>query len=294
MAIDAFSLLKQRVAVVINTSSGGGGEAPPAKLRAVFDHAGLPEPTIKAVTSDEIDAALDEAIAACNVLVVLAGDGTMMAAAERCSRAHVPLIPLPGGTMNMLCRALYGAIGWELALAETLAAPQVRIVSGGRAQDRPFYCIALLGAPALWADAREALRRGDLVGAAARSVTAIRRHGGNRLNYRMGDVVTGSAEAVAVICPLVSRSMAPDEPTLEAVALDPASAAQAFRLAMHALLDDWRHDPSVERTKVKTLTVTGHGRIPVILDGETVKMGRAVTITFQPMAFQAITPADRT
>ena len=40
--------------------------------------------------------------------------------------------------------------------------------------------------------------------------------------------------------------------------------------------------------------MTGRGRIPVILDGETVRMGRSVTITFRPLAFHAITPADRT
>ena len=293
MTADASAKLKQRVAVVLNTSSGGCGEGAAAKLRAAFDRAGLPGATVKAATSDEIDAALDEAIAACDVLVVLGGDGTIMSAAERCASADVLLIPLPGGTMNMLCRALYGAVGWEQALSDTLADPQVRVVSGGKAEGRPFYCAAILGTPTLWADAREALRHGDLVGAVTRSVTAIRRHGSNRLSYRMGDTVTGSAEAVAVICPLVSRSLAPDERMLEAVALDPATAAQAFRLAMHALLDDWRRDPSVARTKVRTVRVTGHGRIPVILDGETVKMGRAVTITFQPVAFRAITPADR-
>ena len=87
----------------------------------------------------------------------------------------------------------------------------------------------------------------------------------------------GSAEAVAVICPMVSRHLAQDARTLEAAALDPA--AQVVRLALHAMLDDWRNDPSVERAKVKTVRVTGHGRVPVILDGETVRMGRSVTIS---------------
>jgi diacylglycerol kinase family enzyme len=175
-----------------------------------------------------------------------------------------------------------------------LADPEVRTVSGGKAGDRPFYCVAILGAPTLWADAREALRHGDLVGAVTRAVTAIRRSGGDPLKYQLGDSMKGSAEAVAVICPLVSRSLSEDERTLEAVALDPETAAEAFRLALHAMFDNWRHDPSVERAKVKTVSVTGHGRVPVILDGETVKMGRTVTITFQPVAFRAIAPAQQT
>ena len=42
------------------------------------------------------------------VLIVLGGDGTIRTAAEACSEEGPYLIPLPGGTMNMLPRALYG------------------------------------------------------------------------------------------------------------------------------------------------------------------------------------------
>ncbi len=293
MDTEASDLLKRRVAAVINTSSGGCDAAAEAKLRAVFDQAGLGQATVTTVTSDGLEAALKAAIAACDVLVTLGGDGTIRSAAERCGAAGIPLIPLPGGTMNMLTTALHGSAGWEKALADTLAAPKLRTVSGGKAQGRPFYCVAILGTPTLWADAREAVRRGDLVAAVGLSVTAIRRHGANRLSYRLGENLTGTAEAVAVICPLVSRSMAKDEQALEAVALDPETAAEAFGLAMHAMMDDWRRDPSVEGAKVTRVIVTAHGRIPLIMDGEKVKLDRSVTITFEPAAFRAITPADR-
>jgi diacylglycerol kinase family enzyme len=291
MDIDAAALLKQRVTAVINTSSGGCDATSATKMRAVLDRAGLAHATIKAVAADAIDAALDEAIGATEVLVVLGGDGTIMTAAEKSGAAGVLLVPLPGGTMNMLPKALYGPHGWEQVLSDALAAPEVRTVSGGRAGDRLFYCVAILGTPTLWADVREALRRFDLAGAVRRSVTAIRRSGGNKLSYELGDSVRGSAEAVAVICPMVSRSLAEEERTLEAAALDPETAAAVIRLGLHAMLDDWRDDASVQRAKVKSVKVTGHGRVPVILDGETVRMGRSVTISFQPVAFRALAPA---
>ena len=293
MPMDAMARLRGRVAAVINTSSGGLDATAEARLHAVFEAAGLPRASVTAVTAEGIAAALDAAIGACDVLVALGGDGTLMSAAERCVAAGRPLIALPGGTMNMLARALYGPIGWERALADTLADPETRAVSGGRAQGRPFYCAAVLGAPTLWADAREALRHWDLAAAFTRSVTAIRRHGGHRLTYRMDGAPAGSAEAVAVICPLVSRSLTPDEQRLEAVALDPATARDAFRLALSAMFDAWREDQSVARAKVRSITVTAHGRIPVILDGERVRLGRSVTISFLPLAFLAITPARR-
>jgi diacylglycerol kinase family enzyme len=293
MEVDASAMLKQRVAAVLNTSSGGCDETSAAKMRAILDRAGLHHATITAAPADKIEAALDEAVAAGGVLVVLGGDGTVMTAAEKCGSGGVVLIPLPGGTMNMLPKALYGCNNWEKALSDALADPEVRTVSGGKAGERLFYCVAILGTPTLWADVREALRRLDLVAAMQRSVTAIRRSRGNRLSYVLGDSLKGSAEAVAVICPMVSRVLAEDERTLEAAALDPVAASGVLRLALHAMLDDWRNDPSVERAKVKTATVTGHGRVPVILDGETVRMGRSVTISFQPIAFRAIAPAPR-
>jgi diacylglycerol kinase family enzyme len=290
---DAKALLQKRIVGLINLASGSADATSEGKMRAVFDASGLPHATIVAVGADRIGAALDEALTRADVLVVLGGDGTIMTAAGKCGRCGVPLIPLPGGTMNMLPKALYGQHGWEQALANTLADPELRTISGGKANRRPFYCVAILGAPTLWADAREAMRHGDLIAAVTRSVTAIRRSHTEPLEYRLGAALTGSAEAVAVICPLVSRSLVDDERTLEAVALDPGTAADVLRLALHAMLDDWRKDPSVERAKVKTATVTGHGRVPVILDGETVKMGRTVTITFQSAAFRAIAPAAR-
>ena len=71
------------------------------------------------------------------------------------------------------------------------------------------------------------------------------------------------------------------------------TAAELFRLGMHAMFDNWRQDPSVALTRVTTVNVAGHGRIPAILDGETIRLDRTVTITFEAAAFQAITSADQ-
>jgi diacylglycerol kinase family enzyme len=293
MEADAKVMLQKRIVAVLNTESGSCAPDSADQIKEVFNQAGLSHAKIVSVGSGELEHALDDAVANSDVLVVLGGDGTIAAAASRCGGSGSLLIPLPGGTMNMLPKALYGERSWRDALAETLADPEVHDVSGGKAEDRPFFCVAVLGAPSLWAKTREAVRKGDLIEAAKRSITAVRRSVGIALEYDFGDSLKGSAEAVAVICPAVSKAMSEDERTLEAAALDPETAAAFFGLAFHSVFDDWRNDASVSRAKVKAVRVTGHGAVPVMLDGETVEMGRTVNISFVPVAFRALVPAER-
>ena len=196
--------------------------------------------------------------------------------------------------MNMLPHALYGPRTWADALTDTLATPCIRDISGGRAGSEPFFCAAVMGAPSLWSDVREALRRMDLIEAVKRAVTAIRRHSDEPLEYAFDDGASGNAEAIAVICPLVSRAMSQDEPSLEAAAIEPVAASTLVRLAFHAVFDDWRNDPSICLAKVTRVEVKGHGRVPVILDGESVRMGRDVRVYFVPLAFRALIPEPPT
>lgn len=287
MDTDARASLGKRVIAVLNTGSGGCDAQAPARMRAVFGAAGLGHAEVVPAAPDALGKALDDAIAEAEVVVALGGDGTMRAAAAKCGAAGKLLIPLPGGTMNMLPRALHGDATWDKALAAVLAAPAIRELSGGEAEGQAFFCVAILGAPSLWADVREALRGGRLAEAFARMLTAIRRSS-EALDFSLGDEVAGAAEAVAVICPLVAKDMSDDRRDLEAAALNPVTASDMFRLAFHAVFEEWRADPSVTLAKVKRVSVRGGGRVPGILDGEKVQMGRSVNLTFVANACRVI------
>jgi diacylglycerol kinase family enzyme len=286
------ALLNQRLIAVLNTGSGGCDASAADRIAGIFSAAGRSHVEVVSVPPAQIEEALKRAASLAKVVAVLGGDGTIRSAAAHCSEAGKLLIPLPGGTMNMLPRALYGSRSWPDALADTLCAPCVRNISGGRAGAEPFFCAAVLGAPSLWADAREALRRVDLVEATKRAVAAVRRHSDEPLDFRLGDGPSGKAEAIAVICPLVSRAMGHDELSLEAAAIEPVAASALFRLAFHAMFDDWRNDPGISLAKVTSLEVKGHGRVPVILDGERVRMGRTVNVRFVPLAVRALVPVS--
>ena len=282
--------LNGRVVAVLNTGSGSCDLSSADRARVILDEAGIRNAEVVSVGPTELTEALQAAVASADVLIVLGGDGTIGTAAGLCGGPSAPyLIPLPGGTMNMLPKSLYGAETWTDALAAVLASPVEQTVSGGDLSGHRFYCAAILGAPSLWADAREAVREGHLLEAAQRAVTATRRSLSDPVKYDFGSA-SGSAEAVAVICPLVSQALSDDERSLEAVALDLETATGLFGLAFHAVFDGWRNDPSVTRVKTRTVRVDGHGDLPIILDGEKVEIGRSATISFLPMAFRAMVP----
>jgi diacylglycerol kinase family enzyme len=284
------SIKDKRIVVVLNRASGSWTATCEHEVERLLREADLTDAIVLGAAPIEIEATLDRAIADAEVLVVLGGDGTIRSAAEKLLGKSTILVPLPGGTMNMLPRALYGDRPWRTALADTLDHPEIHTVSGGMAGDRAFFVAALFGAPTLWADAREAAREGHLLEAAQKSVTAARRSMAEPLEYRFG-ALSGSAEAVAVVCPLVSRVLDENELCLEAAAIDTTTAGDALRLGFHALMDDWRLDPAVTRAKITSATISGHGGLPVILDGERVKMGRDVEVRFLPLAFRALAPA---
>ena len=68
MEIDAKTILQKRVVAVLNLASGSADASSEAKMRAVFDAAGLTDASIVAVGAEEIAAALDEALTRADVL----------------------------------------------------------------------------------------------------------------------------------------------------------------------------------------------------------------------------------
>ena len=289
--LERIDIRSLRVSAVVNTAGGGCDANAEHKLRAILKSAQVAPIEVACGGSDCIEANLSRcAGSAIDLLVVVGGDGTIRTAAEKCGNANVLLMPLPGGTMNMLPRALYGEASWEDALVRTLADPHIRPVSGGEVEGHRFFCAGIFGSPSLWAGAREAVREARLVTALRRAVAAYRRMFMRKLYYSFGGHDQGTAEAIAVICPLISAALAPDATLLEAVALDPAGSAEAFRLAWNAVFADWRRDPSVATRRTDRVRVFSGGRVPAILDGEAVTLSRRPEVRFAGKCFAAVTP----
>ena len=226
-----------------------------------------------------------------DALFVLAGDGTLALSAGLCGPAGPLLAGLPGGTMNMLPHALNGRRAWPEAFTAILETGRELEVSGGEVGGHGFYVAAILGAPALWADAREAVRKGKLKLAVLRGRRALLRAFKGRLRFELNEGDRRKAEALTLMCPLVSQGLDEDV-GLEAATLDPKGALEGFRLGFSTLVGGWRNDPSVKIEICTSGMAWAHGRIPMILDGEPRRMDSPVTIAYRPRAFRALVPGD--
>lgn len=278
-----------RVVMLVNPLSGGVGASAPAEAAEILAEYGL-DAAIETLTAegfqDQIDAAFE---ARPDVLLVLAGDGTAGTIASRAGVDGPLVAPLPGGTMNMLPKALYGTGDWKAALRRALEEGHALPVSGGEVEDHVFYCAAILGSPALWAPAREAVRTGRLREAWLYARRALRRAFSGQVRYTLDQEAVRRAEAVVFISPMISRAM--DEPVgLEAAAMKTGSAAEAFRLAAHALFDDWRRDAAVRTRPTRRAVLRARSRIPAVIDGEPVLLSSEARVRFRPHAFRALAP----
>ena len=287
-------LSELKVGAIINTSSGGCDSESEQKILSILTRAGIVEPKVWCGEAKEMERSFAEAAGQkLEVLIVLGGDGTIRTAAEVCAEKGPYLIPLPGGTMNMLPRALYGDVAWEESLKNTLAAPSLKVLSGGRIAGKQFLIAAIVGAPALLAEPRESMREGNIVDAIEKGSVAFRKMFETKIQYLISGEMKGEAEAVALICPLISEQMSDSEQALEAAVIDVESAAEVIGLVTSAAFGKWRDHRNILLTRTKTMRVQSRNDIPAILDGEKINLGGSAEITFVPKAVTVLVPACR-
>ena len=276
--------------MVANVASGSVGPDAPEQLADVLAEYGIGAnirtPGAKGI-ADCLKGAVD---AEPNLLIILAGDGTARAAAELCGPEGPTIVPLPGGTMNMLPHAVYGVRPWQDALRLALEQGEERVLGGGQVEGHRFLCGAILGSPALWAPAREAVREGHAKLAWLRARRAIDRAFTGRLRYALDGGPRDKAEAMILMCPVASKAMSEDEPALEAAAVHVKNAGEILRLGLHAVVSDWRSDQAVDTQPCETARIWSAQSIPAVLDGEMVKLKSVTEIRYVPAVCRVLAP----
>jgi diacylglycerol kinase family enzyme len=276
--------------VVANVASGSVGPDAPEQLADVLAEYGIGAnirtPGAKSI-ADCLKGAVD---AGPDLLIILAGDGTARAAAELCGLEGPMIAPLPGGTMNMLPHAVYGARAWPDALRLALEEGEERVLGGGQVEGHRFLCGAILGSPALWQPAREAVREGHVKLALLRARRAIDRAFTGRLRYALDGGPRDKAEAMILMCPVASKAMSEDEPALEAAAVNVRNAGEVLRLGLHAIVSDWRADAAVDAQPCEAVRIWSAQSIPAVLDGETVRLKSVAEVRYVPAVCRVLAP----
>lgn len=215
-----------------------------------------------------------------DAIVVLGGDGTARAAAELAPRDAPPLVLLPGGTLNLLPKALYGDLPWPEALQAALTQGVVRRLPVGRANGEAFFIAAMFGAPTVLARAREAAREGRFLKALGRVRHFLKRSFSRGIRARHGEGKLRKAEAIGALCPVFSGQLEGD--TLEWVSLKAQHFVDLARVSVRALGSGWRDDPVVEIVRCTRGDVASSGIIPATLDGEPRTFFSRVRVTYDP------------
>lgn len=274
-----------------NPASGSvtadGGE----KLRAALEESGVRGAELIELDRDDCDRQLKQLSSANpDLFVVWGGDGTLRTALTLAGQTP-NLLLLPGGTMNLLTKSIHGDKTWDTILKEVLAGPKRRAIPAGKANDEHFYCAMLAGAPARLAEAREALRRGELVKAATEAAAALETLGNLNLEARYRDGYTferASLPPTSIIGVLVGPVARDAE--MEVAALAESTPGAALSVIWSSFISDWRSAPNVTVVPARSLVIeSGDGSIPVIIDGEAIEVGDTVRVSYVKEAAQCLT-----
>lgn len=149
--------------LIVNTLSGSAAAVDVAEIREALQAAGLSVDHVAQMPEDDCpDRAAIEKLGV-DAVVILSGDGTVARLCEGLRDWQGALLVLPGGTMNLLSRRLYG----ELPLAQlleklkggALETARVPVVGLG---NREILTGLTVGPSTRWGEVREGIRHGDV------------------------------------------------------------------------------------------------------------------------------------
>lgn len=245
-------------AFVTNSRSGSFDAKLFAKLQDMVDEAGHDISHVALLPDDGLPSCADLTAQAVDMLVVLGGDGTISALTNHVGAWDGAIVPLPGGTMNLLARRLHGDRSPEAILADVLAGRHQRgPVPIVKLEDICAICGVIAGPTVAWVDVREALRDADVGKLAAAIPEALHC---TLANDRVSLLdVAGAFPALFV---------EPGDSGLSVHGIEAATAAELFGHAWAWLNGDFRDGPNTLLGTVGAATIIGGETIDLLIDGE--------------------------
>jgi diacylglycerol kinase family enzyme len=299
-----------RIAALINDHAGSvkayGGERLEQEMR---DKLGSQLGPLHRGTGESVIAASQQMMAdKPDVLLIAGGDGTARCMAELAMTSNIPLVFLPGGTMNVLPKKL-GAMGTLGEAVDAVAEGRLRLrrLDIGMANERPFFVAVAFGfLPHMtqWREEFRTIDRSTRVGWTWRQIRAL---GGQlfaptvRLlidNYRPlfpspGVLISvGDADTLAP-----GRDPAAQLAGLEIVLLNANNWLELAGVLSTALFSaKWREHKDIDTFQAQQVLVQRRRRryIRLTLDGEPTRLQGPITVRYvkDALPVYALLPAS--
>ena len=273
--------------VIVNTAAGSVPDDGISLLKeavAEFGHEVMfpreedlpPEVQIRQMVREKLDA-----------VIVWGGDGTIATVLSELGGHPMPVLALPGGTMNILPKKLHdNSTDWRQVLNAVLSDPKEIWIPAGVAGKARFYVAALFGRLTHLGGSREAVRNGDLMEA----VNILTRENALALEQEL-EIVTSARPSTAVsamaVAILVSDGVGEgEEAGLDVTAMAPETGLDLAAAAFEALLTGWRNGADYEARGLQMLSL-GHESDEYIsgtVDGEPCEFSCPVKIKYLPRA----------
>jgi diacylglycerol kinase family enzyme len=202
-------------------------------------------------------------------ILVWGGDGTVTSIAEKLLGTKTPLLPLPGGTMNMLHERVHeDTTDWQSCL-RALAQPDKAVaLTPGTICSHYFFVATMFGQLVEMTAPREALRDGNPAKAIQhvmeRDILALDSIIKTTLTTKDETEVRDKVTALAAFAPDT------DEPVFEVGMIDPDNLLQLAETGLKAILTGWRNTDTIRHVKAKQVEISSSNgaSIPFTVDGE--------------------------
>lgn len=253
----------QRVWLILNRGSRSVGDDWEEKLTQAFGARGTQVAGITDFPNDKLPAIDELDGARTDVVAVAAGDGTINAVARALDEWSGILLVLPGGTMNMLAKALHGDALPEAIVAAVKNPPDAKPISTVDADGHRAVVGAIVGPGASWVHTREAIRHGRW-GHVARAVRlAYTRTLSNSVHVRTGGARSRGYRAIFIH---------PGDRELSLVKVRASGWQDGVRLGFTYLTGTWEHTRGVETESIGQITLAERRPVSALFDGEPLKL----------------------
>lgn len=257
-----------KIWLVTNSASGSHSEQAVEDLLAQFAAAGLPIDRVVVIPDESQPDRAALEVAGVDLLAIYTGDGTVNGVVTQLYGWPGHVLVLPGGTQNLLAKALHGdldAAGIAAAAGKRRAAPVERHLI--RTSQGDALCEVLAGPGAKWSDVREAMREGDLGGMAATLGEAIGQSAGGT-PVRIVEPPLGKPEGY----PAVRVHPAGEQMIVDGYGAE--TVADYAKQGLALLRRDFREGPHEEFGDHRAIVCQSDEPIELMIDGERMTGGR--------------------